>query len=269
MAIQALYTAATGMKAMDFKLDVVANNLANIETVGFKRSRVNFADILYRTLERPGQRNALDSPLPTGKQVGLGVQVSGTQLSFEQGAAEPTKQPLDIMIVGNGMFQVQEVIDGTETTLFTRAGNFTTNADGELVLNNGRGSRLEPGIVIPERSTSIQISQSGLVQARPPGQPDLQDLGQIQIAWFRNPVGLLQLGDNLFQETDASGDPLEGNPGDEGLGFLRQNYLEQSNVDPVESLVNLIRTQRGFELNSQSLQSADQTLQIMVNLTRF
>ncbi len=269
MGIQMLHTAATGMKAMDFKLDVVANNLANVETVGFKRSRANFEDILYQTLEQPGLRNGLDQPLPTGKQVGLGVVVSGTQLNFTQGALNETNQPLDLAIDGEGFFQVQVFIDGQETTLYTRAGNFTQNSEGELVLTNSMGARLEPAITVPQDAGSIiGISVQGLVQVSVPPATEYQDIGQIELARFVNPAGLEQLAGTLFKETDASGPPIIGNPTEEGLGSLRQRFLEMSNVDPVRELVELIKTQRSFELNSQSIQTADQTLQTVNNLRR-
>jgi flagellar basal-body rod protein FlgG len=269
MGIQALYTAATGMKAMDFKLDVTANNLANIETTAFKRSRVNFEDILYQTIEEPGVRNGLDQPLPLGQQVGLGVQVSNTQLNFEQGSFDQTLQPFDIAIEGDGLFQVQAFIDGQETTVYTRAGNFTKNANGELVLANSFGARLEPQITIPQDAVDVQISPQGLVAVRSQGALEFQDIGQIQLARFINPSGLKQLGKNLFGQTDASGPPLIANPTQDGTGSLLQANLELSNVDPVRELVELIRTQRSFELNSQSIQSADQTLQTVNNLRRF
>lgn len=268
MSIQAMYTSATGMRAMDFKLGVVANNLANIETVAFKKSRANFADILYRTLQEPGLRSALDQPLPTGKQLGIGVQLSSTQLSFEQGSLDRTDQPFDVAIEGDGFFQVQAMIDGQETTVYTRAGNFTLNAEGQMVLNNGIGSRLEPPITLPQDFVAVQISQQGLVQVRTQGAQEFQDVGQIELARFINPAGLKQIGDNLFTLTDASGPAITGNPTQDGLGSLLQQNLELSNVDPVRELVELIRTQRSFELNSQALQSADEMLQTANNLTR-
>jgi flagellar basal-body rod protein FlgG len=269
MGIQALYTAATGMKAMDFKLNVVANNLANIETVAFKKSRVNFEDILYRTLEEPGLRNALEQPLPTGQQVGLGVQVSGTQLDFAQGSLDQTGQPFDLAIEGEGLFQVQAFIDGQEQTVYTRAGNFTKNANGEIVLANSFGARLEPQITIPQDAVEVQVSPNGLVATRAQGATEFQDVGQIQLARFINTAGLKQLGKNLFAQTDASGPPIVANPAQDGLGTLLQANLELSNVDPVRELVELIRTQRSFELNSQSIQAADQSLQTINNLRRF
>lgn len=269
MAIQALYSAATGMRAMDLKLDVVANNLANISTVGFKRSRVNFEDLMYRILDEPGGRNGLDQPVPTGLQVGLGTQLSGTQQEFEQGSAEQTGQAYDLMIEGDGFFQVQAFINGQEQTVYSRAGNFTLNADGQLVLANSIGARLEPAITIPQDAIAVTIGQNGQVMVKTQGTTELSEVGRIQLARFINPVGLKQLGKNLYDFTDASGQPIVGNPLENGLGGVQQGSLELSNSDPVKELVALIQTQRAFELNSQSIQSADQTLQTISNLRRF
>ncbi len=268
MGIQALHTAATGMKALDFKLNVVANNLANIETVAFKRSRPNFEDLLYQTLEEPGLRNGLDQPVPTGKQVGLGVKISGTQLNFEQGALDNTGLQYDLAVEGDGFFQIQAMIEGSEQTVYTRAGNFTLNANGELVLANSIGSRLEPAITIPQDAVTVQISQTGLVSVRTSAATAFSDVGQIELARFINPAGLTQLANNLYQLNDATGPAVTGNPNQNGLGTLAQGHLELSNVDPVRELVELIRTQRSFELNSQSIQSADQTMQTVNNLRR-
>ncbi|MFQ5429667.1 MAG: flagellar basal-body rod protein FlgG [Phycisphaerae bacterium] len=268
MAIQALHTAATGMRAMDTKLSVIANNLANIDTVAFKRSRANFNDILYQTLEEPGLRNGLDQPLPLGKQVGIGVQLSSTQLNFTQGSVNQTDQPFDIAIEGGGFFQVNAVVNGEEQTVYTRAGNFTVDANGQLVLGNTPGARLEPVVTIPQDYTAVRISQQGLVSVTVSGATEFQDVGQIELARFINDQGLKQIGSNLYQQTDASGPPILANPGQDGVGLLRQNNLERSNVDPVRELVELIQTQRAFELNSQSIQSADQTLQVLNQLRR-
>ncbi len=268
MGIQALHTAATGMKALDFKLNVVANNLANIETVAFKRSRPNFEDLLYQVLEEPGLRNGLDQPVPTGKQVGLGVKVSGTQLNFEQGSLDNTGLQYDLAVEGDGFFQIQAMIEGAEQTVYTRAGNFTLNANGELVLANSIGSRLEPAITIPQDAVTVQISQTGVVAVRTSSATAFTDVGQIELARFINPAGLTQLANNLYQQNDATGPPVTGNPTQSGLGTLAQGHLELSNTDPVRELVELIRTQRSFELNSQSIQSADQTLQTVNQLRR-
>lgn len=268
MSIQAMYTSATGLKAMDTKLEVIANNLANIDTVAFKRSRTNFEDLLYRTLEQPGLRNGLDDPMPLGSQVGIGVNLSSTQQDFSQGSVSQTEQPLDMLIEGSGFFQVNAFVQGQEQTVFTRAGNFTLNANGDVVLANSNGARLEPAINIPQEATTIQISDNGLVSVLVTGATEYQDVGQIEMARFINPAGLTQLGDNLYQQNDASGPPILGNPGADGLGIIHQGNLELSNTDPARELIELIRTQRAFELNSQSIQTADQTLQVVNQLRR-
>jgi len=269
MALMALHSAASGMKALDMKLDVVANNLANVNTAGFKRSRVNFEDLLYQIKREPGTPNADDEPVPHGIQVGLGVQVSGTQLDFQPGPRDATDNKLDLAIEGEGFFQVQAIDNGEQVVAYTRAGNFTRNSEGNLVLGSSEGPRLEPAISIPEDATEITIGRNGEVRVRQPGSATLTTLGQIELARFVNPEGLRQIGRNLYVETDASGVPLTGNAQEDGLGALQQGMLESSNVDPVRELIELIQTQRGFELNSQSIQSADQALQVVSNLRRF
>ncbi|MCB9855641.1 MAG: flagellar basal-body rod protein FlgG [Phycisphaerales bacterium] len=268
MAIQSMYTAATGMKAMDFKLEVISNNLANIDTVAYKRSRANFEDILYVQMEQPGQRNGLDEFKPLGKQVGIGVQLSSTQADFKQGGVNQTENNLDLLIEGDGFFQVQAYIDGQEQTVFTRAGNFTRNANGDFILGNIPGARLQPTINVPQDGQDVSISQTGLVSYRAAGATEQSDAGQIELARFVNPAGLAQLGANLFQQTDASGPPLNSNPGQDGAGIVLQGNLELSNVDPARELIELIRTQRAFELNSQAIQTADETLQVVNQLRR-
>lgn len=268
MAVNALHAAASGMKALDTKLNVVANNLANINTVGFKRSRVNFEDLLYEIRREPGILNGLQEEVPHGIQVGLGVQVSGTQLNFEQGPVEQTNKPLDLAIRGSGFFQVQTIYNGQETTAYTRAGNFVQNQQGQIVLANSEGSRLEPPITVPTDAERITVGQDGRVFVVQQGNPQPQEVGQIELARFVNPEGLLQIGKNLFVESDASGPPVTGAAQQDGLGEIMQSHLEGSNVDPVRELVELIFTQRGFELNSQSIQSADQTMQVVNNLRR-
>jgi len=268
MSIAAMHAAATGMKALDTKLNVVANNLANINTVGFKKSRVNFEDLLYQTLREPGMRDYEDRPVPHGIQVGLGVGVSGTQLDFSPGAVDPTERQLDLAISGEGFFQVRTIYNGEELIAYTRAGNFVRNADGDLVLANSEGSILEPPINIPENvpEGGIVISNNGRVAVRQEGSSELIEVGQIELARFVNPEGLLSIGKNLYIETDASGTPITGNPLEDGLGDLKQGFLEGSNVDPVRELVDLIFTQRGYELNSQSIRSADDALRVVTNL---
>lgn len=270
MAITAMYAAATGMKAQDTKLNVVANNLANISTVGFKRSRTNFEDLMYQIRREPGVRDANDNPNPHGIQVGLGVAVSGTQLDFRNGTFDPTDKPLDLAIEGEGFFQVRSFYNGQEVTAFTRAGNFIRNANGDLVLANSEGSLLEPPINIPEdvASSMVQIGRDGQVMVRQQGSNELTQIGQIELARFVNPEGLLCIGKNLYLDTDASGPPLEGTPLEEGLGAIQRGMLESSNVEPVRELVDLIFTQRGYELNSQSIKSADELLQVVTHLRR-
>ena len=268
MGISAMYAAATGMRAMDTKLNVVANNLANINTVGFKRSRTNFEDLMYQVLREPGVKDINDQPNPYGILVGLGVKVSGTQLDHSQGSAEPTDKPLDVMIQGDGFFQVKTYVDGQEITAYTRAGNFFINAEGQVVLGNTDGSLLEPPVTIGEDDEGVEIERSGQISANQAGAPDRTQIGQIEMARFINPEGLKTIGKNLYVETEASGPPITGNPMENGMGSLQNGTLEMSNVEPVRELVDLIFTQRGFELNSQSIQGADEMLRVVSNLRR-
>ncbi len=269
MAIIALNSAATGLSALQTSLDVTANNLANANTDGFKASRVNFQDLLYIEKAQPGTENANGDRRPTGLFVGLGTKVSGTQLNFTQGPPKATDRELDIMIEGRGFFQVEIEDDVGDGIGYTRAGNFTLNADGEIVLATDQGRRLIPNIQIDETATRIDISTDGVVSVQLPGQIDPQIVGNIQIATFINPAGLRQMGENIFVPSAASGDPLVGDPAEDNRGRLRQKFLEGSNVDPVTELINLIRTQRAFEFNSQSIQAADEALQTIGNLRRF
>ena len=269
MAIMALHAAASGMKAQDRKLDVVANNLANVNTVAFKRSRVNFEDLLYQIKREPGTPNADDEPVPHGIQIGLGVMVSGTQLNFQPGSRDQTDSPLDLAIDGPGFFQVTTIYNGERVTAYIRAGTFTINAEGNVVLGNSEGSLMEPPVAIPEDQTGITIGRDGEVLVQQPGSTVPATVGQIELARFVNPEGLKQIGRNLFYDTAASGPPITGNPQEDGLGAVQQGVLESSNVDPVRELIELIQTQRAFELNSQSIKSADQALQVVTNLRRF
>ena len=257
------------MKALDVKLDVLANNLANINTTGFKRSRTNFEDLLYQAKREPGVLNANDKPVPHGIVVGVGVAVAGTQLNFEQGTLEQTFNPLDMAIRGEGFFQVQTVYNGQPVIAFTRAGNFTLNRDGDIVLANSEGSLLEPNITLPDDAQEISVSADGRVQYKSSGDQTQQDAGQIELARFVNPEGLKQIGKNLYIDTDASGIAVSGPPQTDSFGDISGGSLELSNVEPVRELIELIKTQRGFELNSQSIQSADESLQVVTNLRRF
>lgn len=269
MAILALNSAATGLSAQQLALDVIANNLANSNTNGFKSSRANFQDLLYVEMAPPGTENINGDRRPIGLYVGLGVKVSGTKIDFMQGPAQPTDRELDIMIEGTGFFQVQIDDDLGDGIGYTRAGNFTLNQDGEIVLATDQGRRLIPEITIPENATAISISTDGVVSVTLPGQVDPVVLDTIQLATFINPCGLKQIGENIYLPSAASGDPLVGDPLEDGRGALQQGFLEGSNVEPVKELVDLIRTQRAFELNSQSIQAADEVLQEINNLRRF
>lgn len=266
MAITALHTAATGMQALSTKIDVIANNIANADTVGFKSSRVNFQDLLYQLRAQPGVETGDNTTAPLGTQVGLGVLTSNTQILFKQGSAMRTDEPLDALIQGDGFFQV-ELPDGG--TGYTRAGNFIRNADGELVLGNSFGYRLLDSPTIPDDVSrdQISISSDGQVIATATD-GTTQQLGQIELARFINPSGLLQAGGNVFLESASSGDPITGTPGDQSLGLLIPGHLEQSTTEAVVELVELIKTQRIFQMNSQTIQSADEALQVVATLTR-
>jgi flagellar basal-body rod protein FlgG len=267
MGLQTLYTAATGMDALQTKLDVIANNLANVNTVGFKQDRANFEDLMYVNPVLPGNQDSAGQFTPTGIHIGLGTRVQSVQADFAQGAFEQTNRQLDWAIVGDGLFQVT---DPSGQILYTRAGNFSVNANGNIVMASASDGRLlEPAITIPQDTVGIVVSPEGLVSVQQAGSPALQQVGQIQLARFINPQGLLKLGENLFQETVSSGPPLQGNPGSVGIGLIRQNALENSNVNPVNQLIDLITSQRAFELNSQVVQTGDQILQLISNLRRF
>lgn len=267
MAITALNSAATGLRALSTRIDVIANNLANAETTAFKRSRVNFEDLMYLTLREPGSTNGAGDVSPSGTYVGLGVRISNTQLDLEQGSLENTNRPLDIGIEGNGFFKVKIMDSIGDGYGYTRNGNLFTNKNGELVLGMGDGYKLVPPIVIPKDATEISISQGGLIEYTKGGTKTAA--GQLKVNQFINPQGLKLLGGSIYLETVASGQPIESLPSENGAGTILQNYLEGSNVDPVKELVALIKTQRAFELNSQSIQTADQALQTVTNMRRF
>jgi len=268
MAVIALHSASSGLSALNTQLDVIANNLANINTTGFRASRVNFQDLIYQERAQPGVENANGDTRPTGLYVGLGVRVSGTQISDEQGALITTGNELDLAIEGSGFFRVQTEDSIGGGVAYTRAGNFTLNRDGEIVLATDQGRRLDPSITIPPDAISISIDSAGMVSVLLPGETELQELEQIQIVTFVNPAGLKQVGENLFAETDASGEPLEGEPGTDNRGLIRQGVLEASNVDPTRELIEMIKTQRAYEMNSQSIRAADESLRTIAQLRR-
>ena len=268
MAIAALNSAATGLRALSTKIDVIANNLANAETNAFKSSRVNFEDLMYTTVRNPGATNANNEITPAGILIGHGVRVSNTQLEFGNGPMENTDRQLDVAINGNGFFRVKIMDSIGDGTAYTRSGNFFINNEGDLVLGTKDGARVIPQITFPADTTDVNISTDGTVEAVTSNATNATQVGRLEMARFINPQGLKTVGGNLFLETSASGQPITGQPGDSGFGLIQQNFLEGSNVDPTKELVGLIKTQRSFELNSQSIQTADQALQTVANLRR-
>jgi flagellar basal-body rod protein FlgG len=271
MAITALNSAATGLRALSTRIDVIANNLANAETTAFKRHRVNFEDLSYLTKRHPGALNAQGQATPAGIQVGLGVKVSNTQLDLTQGTLDPTDGKLDLAIEGNGFFKVT-VSDGIgDGVAYTRNGDFFRNNEGNIILGLGAGYQLDPEINIPIEVPidTIEIAEDGTISGIPSGATEAEIFGQLEISRFSNPQGLKLLGGSLYIATAASGPGIDGVPRTDGAGSIKQGFLEGSNVDPVKELVTLIKTQRNFELNSQSIQTADQALQTIGNLRRF
>ncbi len=269
MAVIALNSGASALSALGTRMDVIANNLANMNTDGFKASRVNFQDLLYQERAHPGVENANGDQRPTGLYVGLGVKASGTQLNFEQGSPIVTNNDLDVTIDGRGFFQVSVEPDTAEGGVaYTRSGNFVLNENGEIVLANDQGRRLEPPLDVPEGATAIEITSDGQVFAVFDGEGNPQNIGQIELAGFVNRVGLQSIGENLYAETAASGPPITGNPGETGLGTITQGVIEGSNVDPTLELIGLIRTQRAYEMNSQTIRAADEVMRQVAQLGR-
>jgi flagellar basal-body rod protein FlgG len=262
--IRALYSAASGMTAQQMNVDNIAHNLANSNTSGFKARRPQFQDLMYQTMVQPGAAAGAQSTVPTGLQLGLGTRAASNEIVFTQGNFTQTSNPLDLVIQGNGFFQVRTA---SGDLAYTRAGQFQLNRDGSLV--DANGNLLEPQITLPQNAQAITIATDGTVSYTIPGQTAAQTAGQIQLATFINPAGLNSLGQNLYQPTNASGDPVVGNPGgQEGLGTLVQGYTEQSNVSVVDEFVNLIVSQRAYEANSKVVKAADEMYQMMNNVTR-
>jgi flagellar basal-body rod protein FlgG len=252
--MRALAIAATGMNAQEQNLEVIANNIANINTTGFKRSRAEFTDLIYQTERVMGvSTRGRDATVPEGAQVGLGVRTAAIRSLQIQGALTSTGNDLDMAISGRGWFQVTTPAGDT---VYTRDGAFNINATGRLVTTDGYV--VTPAILIPATATSVTVSQTGMVTATIAGQSTPQQLGQLTIANFINEAGLQALGNNLFQQTAASGQPTVGVPGDTAFGVIQQGYLEASNVDPVSEITNLISAQRAYEMNSKVIQAADQ-----------
>jgi flagellar basal-body rod protein FlgG len=260
--MRALSIAATGMNAQEQNLEVIANNVANINTTGFKRSRAEFTDLIYQNERIAGvSSRGRDATVPEGAQVGLGVRTAAIRSLQIQGALTNTGNTLDLAINGLGWFQVT---DPNGDTVYTRDGAFNTNAQGQVVTTDGY--LVTPTITIPPTATSVAVSQSGMVTATIAGQTNPQQLGQLTIANFVNSSGLQALGGNYFQQTAASGAPTVGVPGDTAFGIIQQGYIEASNVDPVTEITNLISAQRAYEMNSKVIQAADQMSGTITNL---
>jgi len=256
--IRALDTAATGLAAQQMNMDVVSNNLANVNTNGYKKVRAEFKDLAYETLKAPGGG---DKGAPESLQVGLGVEVSGTQRLFFQGSLTQTSNPLDLAVDGEGFFQVT---DSAGAAKYTRDGSFQIDGEGRVV--TAGGNVLEPAITIPSNARDIQISQDGVVTAVLAGDTNSSEVGRIETVHFANPAGLKAIGDNLFESTSACGDAVSGVPGTDGRGAVRQGFLEGSNVQVVEEMVRMLTAQRAFEANSKTMQAADEMLKAINNL---
>ncbi|WP_169788050.1 flagellar basal-body rod protein FlgG [Caldimonas brevitalea] len=259
----AMWISKTGVQTQDAKLQAIANNLANVNTVGFKRDRVVSEDLAYQIEQQPGAQRADNTLSPSGIQLGTGTRIVGTQKVFTNGNLQTTGQSLDVAIVGNGFLQVRRP-DGE--TAYTRAGQLQVDAEGRLV--NAQGLPLLPEITVPENATAISIGDNGMVSATVAGQTAPTELGQLQLANFINPTGLLALGENLYQVTAASGAANEGTPGEEGFGKLKQGALEGSNVQVVEEMVDMIAAQRTYEMNTKVLSAADNMLQSLAQAVR-
>jgi flagellar basal-body rod protein FlgG len=261
--IKAMRTAASGMAAQQMNVDNIANNLANVNSTGFKRSRVEFQDVLYKNYREAGSATAVGSVIPTNLAIGYGTRPVATVREFTVGDLTQTGNPLDLSIAGDGFFQIS-MPDGTIN--YTRDGGFKISAEGQIVTSDG--FFLYPEITIPEDATAISISIDGDVSVLLVGNDEPQSVGQIELARFINPAGLKAVGHNLFVQTSASGDPIVGNPAEEGLGKVDQGYLELSNVRVVDEMVNMIVAQRAYELNSKVIQTSEDMSQIANNLRR-
>lgn len=259
--IRSLWVAKTGMDAMQTNIDVISNNLANVNTNGFKRSRPVFEDLLYQTMRQPGAASSQQTQLPSGLQLGTGVRPVATERIFTQGNLQLTDNPLDMAINGQGFFQVT-LPDGS--TAYTRDGAFQVNNQGQVV--TAGGYPLNPAITVPQGATKISVSRDGIVSVQTAGTTAPQQIGNVQLANFINPAGLQSVGENQYLETAASGAPTVSAPGANGVGLLNQSYVETSNVNITEELINMIQAQRAYEINSRSIQTADQMLQKLTQL---
>lgn len=261
--LRSLFIAATGMEAQKLNIDVISNNLANVNTAGFKRSRADFQDLLYQTVRSAAGASAEGAQAPVGIQVGLGVRPVAVQKIFQQGDFAQTGNSLDLVIEGDGFFQLL-MPDGT--LAYTRAGAFKLDSEGRIT--NSDGYPLEPSITVPPNALSITVSTDGKVTVMQPGGGTAVQIGQLEIARFQNPAGLNAAGRNLYLQTESSGEAVTGKPSTDGLGTLAQGFVEMSNVNVVEEMVNMIISQRAYEVNSKAVQASDEMLQTTNNLRR-
>jgi flagellar basal-body rod protein FlgG len=259
--IRSLYTGTTGMHAQQLNIDVIANNLANVSTTGFKKSKADFQDLLYQTMKVPGSQTSEDTESPTGILIGVGVKPAAVTKVFSQGELILTENELDVAIEGSGFFQV-ELPNGD--TGYTRAGAFKRDSNGRLTTSDGYP--ISPAITIPDGASQISIGETGIVSATIGDDSESTELGTLELAIFTNNGGLLAIGKNLFEETSASGTSQTGTPGSDGYGTLLQTYLEGSNVNIVEEMANMITTQRAYEINSKTIQTSDEMMQTTNNL---
>ncbi|GBD39447.1 MAG: flagellar basal body rod protein FlgG [Deltaproteobacteria bacterium] len=261
--IRSLFIAATGMQAQKLNIDVVANNLANANTVGYKKSRADFQELIYQDLRTPGALSTEGSEIPSGIQLGLGVRPVAIQKVFQQGDFIHTGNPLDLVIEGDGFFQIL-MPDGT--IAYTRGGSFKLDSEGRIV--NSDGYALEPEIAIPPDTLSITIGSDGIISVVEAGSTEPTEIGQIELARFINPAGLKAIGRGLFIPTASSGDPITDIPGNEGIGTISQGFIELSNVNIVEEMINMIISQRAYEMNSKAVQASDEMMQTANNMKR-
>jgi len=259
--IRSLWISKTGLDAQQTQMDVIANNLANVSTNGFKRSRAVFEDLLYQNIRQPGAQTSQQTQLPSGLQLGTGVRPVATERIFSQGNLQQTSNDKDIAIQGAGFFQVL-MPDGT--TAYTRDGSFQVDSQGQLVTSSGFA--VQPAITIPATAQSFTVGRDGTVTITTAGTAATTQVGTLQLATFINPTGLQAKGENLYVETTASGNPTQNTPGANGAGLLTQGYVETSNVNVVEELVNMIQTQRAYEINSKAITTSDQMLQKLTQM---
>lgn len=259
--IRSLWTGTTGMNAQQLNLDVISNNLANVSTTGFKKSRADFQDLMYQIMRVPGSQTSIDTESPTGIQIGLGVRPAAVQKIFTEGDLISTENELDVAIEGAGFFGV-ELPNGEDA--YTRAGSFKRDGDGRITTSEGYP--IIPEITIPDGSREITISQTGIVSAIIGDDSESTEIGNFETVAFTNNGGLLAIGKNLFRDTESSGDPQVATPGDDGYGMLLQFFIEGSNVNIVEEMASMITTQRAYEINSKSIQTSDEMMQTTVNM---